>query len=948
MRLTEPPSGADPDADRDHQPTELELGHPPPRNHLPAAISNLVGRQHERLAVAELLDRSRLVTLTGPGGMGKTRLAIEVAEWRSGTLGQPAAFVDLSPIADPTLLPHAVAAALDVREEHGSVLDALVGHLRRRESLLVLDNCEHLIDACAVVADHLLHACAPLRVLATSRERLAITGEVAWAVPPLSLPRPSDRSPEALAGSEAVRLFCDRAAAVRPGFALDTTNASAVADICRRLDGNALALELAGARADVLSPAEIADHLGDRFAILVMGSRTATPRQKTLKGALEWSHDLLSAPQRALLRRLSVFAGSFTLAAARDVCGGGGVPRADVLDLMSRLVAKSLVVADTRPPVTRYRLLESIREYARQHLVEAGELDQMQALQAAWCVVALEESARHGPRAGRADDWVDAFEAEQDNVRTALEWALGQGRAKLALRLTRAQMTFWELRGLYGEAREWLERALLMSERAPEGLRAAALHDAGLVAMMLGDLDAARNHLEQSLALPSTRADPRSSARSRNLLGFVSTFTGDGATVEDLEAALPELAATGDDACLAESLAACGRARMFKGEAVPATAHFERAVELARLVENESQVAGGLVGLGWAAVARGAYGEAEARLTDALALADSLSDDHTRAMARCWMAELARLQDHVDTARAGFTESLAVARRMAAPHPVARCLLGLGWLALEDGDDDEGARQRFDEAADVARGAGLAQVLAASLVGLGEAAGAQHGAVAARRLFEEAVTVAKGVGDRAGAALAQYGLGRWARGAGDVELAASSHFDALATRNEIADRAGISASLEAVAGVTVLRGNEEHAARLFGAAQGVRERVGHPRPRREQEAYDADVALLRERMGVEDLEQAWAEGAALTIDDAVSYALRGRGRRGQTRGWAGLTKVEQDVVALVEQGLTNVEIAERLLVSRETVKTHMSRVFAKVGVNSRQALRDVARRRMTA
>lgn len=901
--------------------------------------------------MADLLDRSRLVTLTGVGGTGKTRLSLEVAAAWARSSEVPAAFVDLSPVSDPELVVHSVASALGVRQgRNRSLLNVLVNRLRHDPSLLVLDNCEHLIDACAELAEHLLRSCAPLRMLATSRERLNITGEIAWTVPPLSLPGPADDEPGALAGSEAVQLFCDRAAGVNFGFVLTTDNAPAVAEICRRLDGNALAIELAGARADVLTPAEITARLEDRFDLLVSGSRNAPLRQKTLKAALDWSYDLLSEPERALLCRLSVFAGGFTLGAVRDVCSAahGPISSDDVLALITRLVSQSLVVTDTAGPATRYRLLDSIREYTRDKLREGGEAADLQALHAAWCVVMLEESVRHGPHSGQRGEWADALEAEQDNVRVALEWALSNRRPKLSLRLTRAQLAFWELRGRYGEARQWLDRALPLSQRAPPGLRAAVLHDAGLVAVMLGDLEGARKHLEKSMAICARIGDARGSARARNLLGFVSTFTGAGESVEELEQALDEMRESGDDTALAESLAACGRARMFKGEAAVAATHFEESVEAAQRIENDSLLASGLVGLGWSAMARGEYRGADLHLREALELAEDLGDAHIKAVALCWLAELSRLQGDPGAATEAFEDALVLARRMAAPHPVARCLIGLGRTALLEGELPR-ARALFEEAASLARGAGMGQAESAALAGLGEASMIDGDLASARTFFDDALATARESGDKRGTAHAFYRLGMVARSASDNDGAAALHHDAMELQREIDDRAGIVATLEGLAGVAVDQGQDEDAGRLFGAADALRQKGGYARGRPESDRHAADVKLLHKRMTKRGLDLAWKQGSAISLDEALAYAAkRRRGKKRPAGGWAGLTATERDVVDLVEKGFTNAEIATRLLISRETVKTHMSRVLAKVGVTSRQALRDAARQRMGA
>ncbi|HWF25246.1 MAG TPA: AAA family ATPase, partial [Solirubrobacteraceae bacterium] len=345
---------------------------------LPTPVSSFVGRGRELLDLADLLRRSRLLTLTGAPGVGKTRLALEAARALAARYVGGARLVDLAPIGDPSLLPQALASSLSVQESPGtSLMDSVVARLRRRPSLLLLDNCEHLVEASAKVVDRLLRECAELSVLATSREPLAIVGEHVWKVPPLSVPAARESTgPESLMDYEAAQLFVARALAVQPDFALGEDVASAIAEIAIRLDGLPLALELAAARIEVLTPAQIASRLDDRYGLPAKGTRGDMPRHQTLRAALDWSHDLLSTPERALLRRLCVFAGGFSADACEAVCIGGEIDEANVLDLLAPLVSKSLVVAETADgPIARYRLLETIRAYAARRLEESGEAD---------------------------------------------------------------------------------------------------------------------------------------------------------------------------------------------------------------------------------------------------------------------------------------------------------------------------------------------------------------------------------------------------------------------------------------------------------------------------------------------------------------------------------------------------------------------------------------------
>ena len=416
------------------------LGAPAPDRHrLPHPLTTFVGRARELDDLRRLLEAPggpRLLTLTGPGGVGKTRLALQAA--REALERAPAAYpegvclVDLAPVRDAGLVPQTVAAAVGVREEPDrELLATLTNALRPRRLLLVVDNCEHLVEACARLAEALLQACPGLRILATSRELLGVAGETARRVPSLRLPDPSRlrRPPpaEALRGYEAVRLFVDRAQAVQSSFRLTEQNAPAVARICAQLDGIPLAIELAAGRLPALSAEQLAARLEDRFRLLTGGSRTALPRHQTLRAAVDWSHALLREPERVVFRRLAVFAGGWTLEAAEAVCAGGAIEAPAVVDLLTQLVAKSLVLAEEHGGAVRYRLLETLRQYAHGQLDDAGEGPGVRARHLTW-YLALAERAAPELRGPQQVAWLDRLEAELDNVRVLLDWSTREGR----------------------------------------------------------------------------------------------------------------------------------------------------------------------------------------------------------------------------------------------------------------------------------------------------------------------------------------------------------------------------------------------------------------------------------------------------------------------------------------------------------------------------------------
>jgi predicted ATPase/DNA-binding SARP family transcriptional activator/DNA-binding CsgD family transcriptional regulator len=510
-----------------------EPGVSSPHN-LPASLTSFVGREYEMLEAKRLLSMTRLLTLTGAGGSGKTRLALEVARDLLGTYPNGVWLVELASLSDPTLVPQAVATTLGVREQPGRPLEgALTEHLRTKDLLLVLDNCEHLVDAAARLAEALLSACPKLRILATSREPLGVRGEVLWTVPPLSLPGTcGEATVEDLIRYEAVRLFVDRARSRLPDFELKQENAGAVVRVCTKLDGIPLGIELATARIGALAVEQVAERLEDSLKLLSGGSRTVEPRHQAMRATLEWSHDLLDEPERMLFRRLSVFAGGWTLEAAEAVGTGEGIEQDNVLDLLTRLVDKSLALAEASPVdagALRYRMLEPIRQYGREKLRESGEAWEIRRLHADHYLAFAERAEPELLGAGQGV-WLQRLRTELGNLRGALSWSLEPDgeegeRAELRLRLTAALWRFWDVEG-FEEGKQWLQTAL---ERDPGGfpvVRAKALGGLGWILLFQRDYGRAISVLEEAIALYKELGDQSGAAFALGNLGYAALHGG--------------------------------------------------------------------------------------------------------------------------------------------------------------------------------------------------------------------------------------------------------------------------------------------------------------------------------------------------------------------------------------------------------------------------------------
>jgi predicted ATPase/DNA-binding CsgD family transcriptional regulator len=596
-----------------------EGGRPP--NNLPLQLSSFIGRGRKVAEVGTLLFDHRLLTLTGPGGSGKTRLALAVASEVMEDFRDGVWVVELAPFFDPDLVAHAVAQALGVREAPGrTMIGALLEHLESRKALLVLDNCEHLIYACATLADTLLRSCPNLRILATSREALSIAGEISWPIPPLSSPDTNSPFPvEELRSYEAISLFVARADAVVSTFELTEHNAPAVVRLCHMLDGMPLAIELAAARVRVLSVEQISSRLEGSLALLTGGSRTAVHHQRTLRATMDWSYDLLSDEEKLLFRRLSVFAGGWTLEAAEAVCAGGGTGEDEVLDLLTSLVGKSLVQVSAQGEDARYRFLETVRQYAREKLEEAGEEADLRRRHAGFF---LELAERVEPKINGKDRefWLGRLDAEHDNLRAALAWSREEAEGETALRLSGTLSWFWYHREYWSEWRSCLDEALAIREGSRRtAARAKALSGRGFLAWMQGDQATARSRLEESVALWREEGDKQGLAQALRFLSGSFESQGDYGAARPLAEESVELFREGEDAFgLGITLSRLGITALAQGDHTVARAALEEGVEICRELEDDWALALALRNLGIGALREGKHEEAVARLAESL------------------------------------------------------------------------------------------------------------------------------------------------------------------------------------------------------------------------------------------------------------------------------------------------------------------------------------------
>jgi predicted ATPase/class 3 adenylate cyclase len=643
-------------------------------NNLPPQFTNFIGRKREMSEVKQLLSMSHLVTLTGAGGAGKTRLALQVAADVLELYEDGVWLVELAALSDRALVPKAVALALSVREEPGRPLIAtLTDFARPKALLLILDNCEHLLPDSANLVEALLRNCPHLRVLATSREALGIPGEVLWRVPSLGLPDPlHSESLEQLMRSDAVCLFLDRAALSQPGVAATSSNVDAIVQVCTRLDGIPLAIELAAARVQVLAVDQIAARLDDRFRLLVRGSRTGLARQQTLRATMDWSYELLTDSERAVLRQSSVFVGGWTLEAAEKVCAGQQVQSADVLDLLAQLATKSLIIVDTEGKEARYRQLETVRHYARDRLQESGEAASIRERHRDW-YLALGECAAPELVGGRQAAWLDRLEIEHDNLRAALNWSVERGEAEAGLRLAGAIWRFWLMRGYLAEGRRWLETLLKMSSGVPAIVRANALWGAGdLVVFGQGDYAPGRLFYEESLALWREVGDKRGIAKLLNSLGVLAGNLGDQGTARARhEESLSIRREWGDQREIAVSLNNLGRVAYRQGDFATARPRFIESLAMWRDTGDEQSITVALINLGAVATHEGDNTSARTLLEEGLDIQQRLADKRQIAYLLEAFACLASAEGQPKRAARLFAAAEALRERIGARLPPA-------------------------------------------------------------------------------------------------------------------------------------------------------------------------------------------------------------------------------------------------------------------------------------
>jgi len=768
------------------------------RHNLPAELTPFIGRKTELVEIGEMLrDPSiRLLTLVGVGGMGKTRLSLHAAAELVDEFPDGVWLVEFAKLRDPELVPQHAAAVLGVSaqeaEEGRDVGDVLTSYLRDKKLLILLDNCEHLIEACAGLAENLLRGCPEVQLFATSRENLGIPGEKSFVVPSMELP-PETSRPQELEAYEATRFFVDRAVAALPMFQPTSDNSASIANICRRLDGVPLAIELAASRVKILSPDQISNLLQDRFRLLTGGSRTALERHQTLQATMDWSYNLLTEPEQSLLTRLSVFAGGWTLEDIEGLIQDNLGTRTDILDLLSNLVDKSLVIVEHKNGLARYGLLETVRQFSAKLLTASGNADEFRRRHANF-FIKLAEKADPKIRGGDQLEWLEILEDEHENLRAALRWSIASDRPNDAARLVGALGWFWFIRGYWEEAWRWLTMSSdILTDPEPD-LRAKALYRAGGIEVIRGNLAGPRELVQEAMDICTGLGDEEGMAWCLNLLGQATTFEK-----QDLD---------------------------------QGSANLTKSIELFHSLDDEWGVAWSTRYLGQIAEIEEDIDRSVALHEEALQRFEELGDVYNAAHSLFILGETYRNHGDFHEAKKVFLESYSKSELVDAPVWAAHALMGLGMTALEI--------EHYHEADENLR---------------------------------DALEILQRIGDENCASRTLGGLARVAQHNDDYDQAAEYLRESLLGFTKVSREDRVIVSFARFAELAEIAGNNKRAARLLGAALASSTSSQTWIPPLLRDEFVGQVDALREVMDDEVFERMYAEGAAMSLDEATTYAL---------------------------------------------------------------------------
>jgi len=912
--------------------SDLPMEFPPLRtldnlpNNLPIQLTSFVGREKELTEVKQLLQNARILTLIGSGGTGKTRLSIQAASEVLDQYPDGVWFVELAPILDPLLVPRTTAIALGLRDEpQRPVVDMLCDYLHEKQMLIILDNCEHLVDACARLADRILHAAPNTRIFASSREALGIGGEVTYRVPSLGLPDLSHLPPvESLSQYEAVKLFIDRATSAVPTFTMTNDNAPALAQVCHHLDGIPLAIELAAAKIRVLSVEQIAKRLDDRFRLLTGGSRTVLERHQTLRAAIDWSYNLLSTVEQVLFQRLSIFVGGWTLEAAESVCADGLIKSEDVLNLMEQLIHKSLVIKGEEENESRYHMLETIRQYANEKLIESSESNTLRGRHLEYFLALAETAEPHLIRPEQLE-WLPVLDADYENLRLALAWALEKELAELSLRLCVALGMFWVIRCYWIEGSNWLASALAKHTQEQDDTervaRVSALCQDVAFADLLDNLERMKTSSELALKLAKAGLDQHDIAIARFYIGYTLVRLADHEkALPYLEESFTEFQELNDPYWEAYTYKWIVLQEFYLGGANHVE-HGLQSIELARKAGERLNLGHAFRIYSLMLSMHERIDEAREYLEEAEKVSKQISSNPiTLVFGQLQFAGIEWLSGNRQQAKALFMEAQARLRLLGDKHDSSFCIENLGLLSMEEGDLDQ-AQVYLEEALSTARELGPKSILARRLALISILFYLQGNTEKSRHSLREGISLVKDLTPSHKAHLLK-------------SLFVSPYFQM-----------------------------PENSVLFLGTVSGSQKEFDIPKDILDLllNRYCTGVeAHARKTLGNAAFESAFAEGQKMSLDEGLDLALKTveeiteiklptsidaaenvmpailpSQRETEKKKYGGLTTREREVAAQIAQGKSNQAIAAELFLSLKTVEAHVTRILSKLGFTSR-------------
>jgi predicted ATPase/class 3 adenylate cyclase/Tfp pilus assembly protein PilF len=802
-------------------------------NNLPIQSTSFIGRRKEMDEIKHLLSATHLLTLLGPGGTGKTRIALQTGADMIDDFPHGVWYVELAQLSDPALVVQEIASVFNIKETGSTMLmDILIEYLREKELLIILDNCEHLIDECAKISETLIKNNMKLKIIATSRETLRIAGETIFRVPTLTVPDIQDKhTVESLFAHESSRLFIERAISVKTDFDIKAESILPIAQICNYLDGIPFAIELAAARVRSLPVHKIAERLVDRFSFLTGGSRTALPHQQTLLATIDWSYDLLNDKEKSLLRRLSVFAGGWSLEAAEEVCSYNGVKETEILDLLNYLVDKSLINFDEQKD--RYNMFETVRQYGTEKIKKRGEYSHFNTKHLDYFRKLAEE---YEPMLSEADpgNWLNLLENDHDNLRGALNWSLKEKcNIESGQRLAGALRSFWSGHSYFSEGSKFIDEMLACSNDK-KIVRGKLLKGAGMLASRQGNYEKAKLLLEEALQIYREIGDSLSIANILDNLGITYSEQGEYSKSKPLyDEALEINRSNNYKLGIANSLNNLGALETFRGNYSDAKNFYRQALEIYRGIGDKHDIASTLIGLGNLPLMNETdFIEAKAILEEALSIFSETGDKHGIAYSHASLGNLALFQCRYKEAGVHDREALNILKEIGNKRGIAFQLGNLGEIAFLSNDS----------------------------------------ALALRNL-DEALSIHREIGCKYGVAQALNIMGYISLENGDTNRAWVQFEEAFTINRNLEDKEGILQSLDAVAGFNIKAGFFSKAAMLTGAADSLREKIGSPLLPYQMDRYKETVFRLIEQLGEEVFRKTWNEGKLLTTDDAINLAL---------------------------------------------------------------------------